>query len=59
MKKLIISCCMVSTMFFGGSLWAQPDPPPPPTPLPGLALLAAAGCALGAKKIFRSSEEES
>ncbi len=35
----------------GLSLYAQPMPPTP-TPIGGIALLAAAGVALGAKKLY-------
>jgi hypothetical protein len=45
-------------LFIGSELWAQPAPPSDPTPLPGLALLAAAGCALGVKKVYDSSKKE-
>lgn len=33
---------------------AQPSPPVDPTPLPGIAILAVAGVALGSKKLMKS-----
>lgn len=39
------------------ALSAQPDNPIAPTPLPGVALLVAAGAAYGAKKMYDKKEE--
>ena len=39
------------------ALSAQPDNPNNPTPLPGIALLVAAGAAYGAKKMYDRKEE--
>jgi hypothetical protein len=54
MKKILIA----SMLLMGVGLMAQPDNPPPPTPLPGIALLVAAGAALGAKKVYDSRKSE-
>ncbi len=48
MKKTIT----LITLMFGLAVYAQPDNPNPPTPIGGIALLAAAGVALGAKKLY-------
>ena len=54
MKNLILICAICSS--FG--LWAQPNNPSfAPTPLPGVALLIAAGAAYGAKKMYDQKEE--
>jgi hypothetical protein len=44
----ILSVCAIS---------AQPSNPNNPTPLPGIALLVAAGAAYGAKKMYDQKEE--
>jgi len=49
MKSVIlVSLFLVSSL----CLRAQPDNPNNPTPLPGIALLVAAGAAFGAKRIY-------
>ncbi len=48
MKKLLILAFIMGGM----GLYAQPDNPGNPTPIGGIALLAAAGVALGAKKLY-------
>lgn len=59
MKKIRI---FLSLTMIGGalSLSAQPTPPDSnnPAPLPGLVLLAAAGAALGAKKVYDKKRSE-
>ncbi len=54
MKKILIA----SLIFTGIGLTAQPDNPPDPTPIPGIAILVAAGAALGAKKVYDRRQSE-
>jgi hypothetical protein len=53
MKNLILICAICTSF----ALCAQPNNPNNPTPLPGIALLVAAGAAYGAKKMYDQKEE--
>jgi hypothetical protein len=59
MKTLRISV-LVLFLLTGLSLCAQPAPPGSnnPAPLGGIALLAAAGAALGAKKLYDQKKDQ-
>ncbi len=55
MKKIAVVVLMI--LVSGIAVWSQLPPPPPPTPTPvpidgGVVLLAAAGAAYGAKKVY-------
>ena len=54
MKKSHLFTLAVSLITM--ALYAQPQPPSDPAPLPGIALLLAAGAAFGAKKIYDSKK---
>jgi hypothetical protein len=54
MKKYFLTLAFTLSVC---ALSAQPDNPNNPTPLPGIALLVAAGAAYGAKKMYDQKEE--
>tara|TARA_R110002050_G_scaffold194708_2_gene329511 strand:- start:28717 stop:28899 length:183 start_codon:yes stop_codon:yes gene_type:complete len=58
--KLAHKLFIVALMVTGFSAFAQPKPPSSnnPAPLPGLILLAAAGAAFGAKKVYDKKGSE-
>jgi hypothetical protein len=53
MKKYFLTLAFTLSVY---ALSAQPEPNPT-TPLPGVALLVAAGAAYGAKKMYDQKEE--
>lgn len=57
MKALKLT--LIMTLAFSLEMMAQPAPPTSnnPAPIPGLALLAAAGAAFGAKKVYDKKKE--
>lgn len=60
MKNAKKNLTLLAVLLLSGasSLMAQPAPPVDPTPLPGIALLMAAGAALGGKKLYDSKKAQ-
>ena len=60
--KLFKSLLLFAFLSTASTLWGQAPPPPPgsnnPAPLGGIALLAAAGAAYGAKKVHDRKRED-